>query len=190
MGAIKRPEGATHSKNRRGRGPGTGNGTTGGRGNKGQNARSGGGVRPGFEGGQMPLYRRIARRGFSNYPFKVEYEILSVGTLEKNFKKGDTVSLESLREKKLVGTNERFVKILGDGDISKSLTIDGLKVSKSARAKIEAAGGSVTGVDVPVSDEAPAESVSDEAEATPEKVESAEAESSDTEESSSEKDSE
>ena len=167
MGAIKRPSGAIHSKKRKGRGPGTGNGTTAGRGNKGQNARSGGGVRPGFEGGQMPLYRRIARRGFSNYPFKIEYETLSVGTLEKSFKKGETVSLETLREKKLIGNNDKYVKILSDGEIKKSLTIDGLKVSRPALAKIEAAGGSVIGMESTAEAEAPAEAAPAEAAEAP-----------------------
>ncbi len=145
MAFLKRPDGATKQKKRLGRGPGSGNGTTAGKGTKGQNARSGGGVRPGFEGGQMPLYRRIARRGFSNYPFKQEYTAINLSTLEKKFAKGDTVSFETLREKGIIGANEQLVKILGEGDLTKKLTVSGLKVSKSARAKIEAAGGTVEG---------------------------------------------
>jgi large subunit ribosomal protein L15 len=145
MALLKRPGGATTQKKRLGRGPGSGTGTTAGRGTKGQNARSGGRVRPGFEGGQMPLFRRIARRGFSNHFFKEEYTPVNLSTLEKRFQNGDTVSLESLREKGVVSAAEKLVKILGDGELTKKLTVSGLKLSKSAQAKIEAAGGSVEG---------------------------------------------
>jgi len=147
MAMIKRPEGATKKKKRLGRGPGTGNGTTAGKGTKGQNARSGGGVRPGFEGGQMPLYRRIARRGFSNYRFKVVYVPVNLSTVEQRYADGDTVNLESLRAHRIIGRHDRHVKILANGEISKKLTISGVKVSGSAQKKIESAGGSV--VDVP-----------------------------------------
>ncbi len=140
---IRVPKGATHSKKRLGRGPSSGVGKTSGKGHKGQNARSGGGVRPGFEGGQMPLYRRIARRGFSNYPFKIEYVAVSLGRLEELFSDGDVVSQESLVERKVVRKSEKRVKILADGDLTKKVTVRGLKVSASARAKIEAAGGTV-----------------------------------------------
>jgi len=146
MALLKRPAGATKQRKRLGRGPGSGNGTTAGKGTKGQNARSGGGVRPGFEGGQMPLYRRVARRGFSNYWFKKDYTAINLSSLEKRFSKGETVSLESLRERGLISASEKLVKILGNGEITKALVISGLKVSGSARAKIEAAGGSVEGV--------------------------------------------
>lgn len=146
MALLKRPAGATKQKKRLGRGPGSGNGTTAGKGTKGQNARSGGGVRPGFEGGQMPLYRRVARRGFSNYWFKTEYTAINLSTLEKRFEKGDTVNLESLRAHGLISANEKLVKILGNGEVTKALVISGLKVSGSARAKIESAGGSVEGL--------------------------------------------
>lgn len=145
MGNLKRPIGATKSKKRLGRGPGTGNGTTAGKGTKGQNSRSGGGVRPGFEGGQMPLYRRIARRGFSNYPFKVEMVAVSLAVLEERFDNGATVSLETLREHGLISRSERLVKVLAGGDVTKKLTISGLAVSAAARAKIEAAGGTIEG---------------------------------------------
>ncbi len=140
---IRVPKGATHSKKRLGRGPSSGVGKTSGKGHKGQNARSGGGVRPGFEGGQMPLYRRVARRGFSNYPFKIEYVAVSLGRLEELFSDGDVVSQESLVERKVVRKSEKRVKILADGDLTKKVTVRGLKVSASARAKIEAAGGTV-----------------------------------------------
>ena len=143
MALLKRPDGATTQKKRLGRGPGSGHGTTAGKGTKGQNARSGGGVRPGFEGGQMPLYRRIARRGFSNYWFKKEYTAINVSTLEKRFAKGEAVTLDSLCEKGIISAGERLVKILGEGELTKSLSVSGVKVSKSAKAKIEAAGGSV-----------------------------------------------
>lgn len=143
MATLSRPSGAKKQRKRLGRGPGTGNGTTAGKGTKGQNARSGGGVRPGFEGGQMPLYRRIARRGFSNYRFRVEYTVINVGMLESKFDNGATVSLETLRECRLIGGNDRLVKILGSGLLSKRLSILGLKVSRTAQQKIEAAGGTV-----------------------------------------------
>jgi len=143
MALLKRPQGATKQKKRLGRGPGSGNGTTAGKGTKGQNSRSGGGVRPGFEGGQMPLYRRIARRGFSNYPFKTGYTPINLSTLEKRFESGATVSYETLVEAGVISASEKLVKILANGEITKKLTVAGLKVSASARAKIEAAGGSV-----------------------------------------------
>lgn len=143
MALLKRPDGAKKQRKRLGRGPGTGNGTTAGKGTKGQNARSGGGVRPGFEGGQMPLYRRIARRGFSNYRFKKVYTTINVSSLEKRFDSGAAVNLETLREKRLIGTNDELVKILGDGELTKKLTVSGVRVSATAKAKIEAAGGSV-----------------------------------------------
>lgn len=145
MAELRAPQGATRSRKRIGRGPSSGHGKTSGKGHKGQNARSGGGVRPGFEGGQMPLYRRIARRGFSNYPFKVEYIGINVSALEQSFGDGDTVTLESLKEKNVVKKRAENVKILGQGELSKKLTVQGLKVSKGAEEKITAAGGTVQG---------------------------------------------
>jgi hypothetical protein len=129
----------------------------------------------------MPLYRRIARRGFSNYPFKVEYTILSVGTLEKSFKKGATVSMETLLEHKLIGKNDKHVKILADGEIKKSLTVEGLKVSRAAAAKIVAAGGTVAGMDADQTDAASAAPAKPQAEAVSEEQpeESTEAEATD-----------
>lgn len=140
---IHPPAGATRRRKRIGRGPGSGLGKTSGRGHKGQNARSGGKVRPGFEGGQMPLYRRIARRGFSNYAFRTPVVAVHVRDLERHFEAGATVNLESLRSARLIGKNDRAAKILSDGDIAKALTVEGVAVSKAAKAKIEAAGGSV-----------------------------------------------
>lgn len=145
MAELRAPQGSTRSRKRIGRGPSSGHGKTSGKGHKGQRARSGGGVRPGFEGGQMPLYRRIARRGFSNYPFKVEYIGINLGTLEQSFGDGDTVTLESLKERKVVKKRTEYVKILGQGELSKKLTVQGLKVSKGAEEKITAAGGTVQG---------------------------------------------
>jgi len=148
MALMKRPRGATKQKKRLGRGPGSGNGTTAGKGTKGQNARSGGGVRPGFEGGQMPLYRRIARRGFSNYPFKETYVVINLSSINKVYKSGEKVTLETLREKGLIRRNETLVKILGEGDIKKKITVIDVRVSASAFAKITAAGGTVEGVEL------------------------------------------
>jgi large subunit ribosomal protein L15 len=125
-------------------GRGTGSkGRTSGRGHDGQNSRSGGGTRPGFEGGQMPLYRRIAHRGFSNYPFKKEYTVVNVSKLEGKFKDGDIVSEETLREKGLLKGKNSLVKILGNGEIKIKLNVEVEKVTTGARAKIEKAGGKV-----------------------------------------------
>ena len=137
--------GSKHSDNfRRGRGHGSGNGKTAGKGHKGQKARSGA-PRPGFEGGQMPLYRRIARKGFSNYPFKKEYVCINVEQLEAKFNDGETVDKTSLIEKGFISSkNASLVKILGNGEVTKKLTVVVDKVSESAKAKIEKAGGSVS----------------------------------------------
>jgi large subunit ribosomal protein L15 len=137
------PEGANKKKRIVGRGSSSGRGTTAGRGNKGQQSRSGGKVYVGFEGGQMPLYRRIAKRGFSNYPFRKEYEVINLCELETRYENGETVNRESLIIKGLVKKVSAMVKILGDGDLSKKLTVDVEKVSASAKAKIEKAGGTV-----------------------------------------------
>ncbi|AHC14315.1 50S ribosomal protein L15 [Salinispira pacifica] len=144
MSMLKKPEGSTRRRKRVGRGQGSGLGLTAGRGDNGQNARSGGGVRPGFEGGQMPLYRRIARRGFSNYPFKTKVAVLNLDALQQNYKSGETVSLESLAKKGLIKSREKNVKILGNGEIKKKLSVEYIAVSESAKAKIEKAGGTVT----------------------------------------------
>ena len=142
---LKAPKGAAKKKRIRGRGQGSGRGVRCGRGDKGQNARSGGGVRPGFEGGQMPLYRRIARRGFSNSPFKKEYAIVNVGQLENKYVNGDVVNNESLIEKGLIRKKRLGVKILGEGDISKKLKIDVAKMSQTAITKITNCGGEIIG---------------------------------------------
>jgi len=137
---LKPVKGSTRNKNRVGRGPGSGNGKTSGRGHNGQNSRSGGGVKVHFEGGQMPLYRRLPKFGFKN-PFRTEYEVVSLSDLNR-FDDGATVGKEQLVEAGL--TNKRnLVKLLANGEISKKLTVNVDKASKAAVAKVEAAGGSV-----------------------------------------------
>jgi large subunit ribosomal protein L15 len=142
MEQIKAPVGANKKKSIVGRGTGS-KGRTAGRGRDGQNSRSGGGTRPGFEGGQMPLYRRIAHRGFSNYPFKEEYTVINVSRLEGKFKDGDLVNEDSLRDKGFLKGKKSMAKILGDGEIKIKLDIQVEKVTAGARAKIEKAGGKV-----------------------------------------------
>ena len=137
------PEGANKKKRIVGRGSSSGRGTTAGRGNKGQQSRSGGKVYVGFEGGQMPLYRRIAKRGFSNYPFRKDYEVFNLYDIELRFEGGETVNHESLVLKGLLKKVSSLVKVLGDGDLTKKLTVDVDKVSSSAKEKIEKAGGTV-----------------------------------------------
>lgn len=132
--------GSTQDVYRKGRGPGSGNGKTSGKGHKGQNARSGGGVRLGFEGGQLPLYRKLPKRGFKNR-FATKYAIVNVGTLNDRFEDGETVTLEALCEKRIVTKVQDGVKILGNGDITKKLTVEANVFSQSAKEKIEAAGG-------------------------------------------------
>ena len=142
MSLIHKPKGATRPTKRLGRGQGSGVGGTAGKGENGQNSRSGGGVRPGFEGGQMPLYRRIARRGFSNYPFKVETVVVNLDRLSENFESGEKVTWLALVERNIIKPSAGAVKILAVGDLTKKLTIC-LPVSAAAKAKIEKAGGSV-----------------------------------------------
>ncbi|MBR7038689.1 MAG: 50S ribosomal protein L15 [Oscillospiraceae bacterium] len=124
-----------------GRGHGSGNGKTAGKGHKGQKARSGGGVRIGFEGGQMPLARRIPKRGFKNH-FAKEYTVLNVSALNEKFEAGEAVNAATLYEKGLVKSVAKDgIKILGDGELTKALVVDVAKLTASAKAKIEAAGG-------------------------------------------------
>ena len=132
--------GAKRSRKRVGRGPGSGNGKTAGKGHKGQKSRSGYSRRFGFEGGQMPLVRRIPKRGFTNI-FRVEYQVVNLRDLERVFDDGDTVSVENLVEKGLARGGNRLVKVLGDGDLAKKLDVKAHKFSASARAGIEKAGG-------------------------------------------------
>jgi large subunit ribosomal protein L15 len=140
---LRAPKGATKKRNIVGRGRSSGNGKTSGRGSNGQNSRSGGGVRIGFEGGQMPIYRRVAARGFSNYPFKKEFVAVNVASLEKVFASGETVNLETLVKKGLIKKTETMVKLLGQGELKKKLTVSLAAISVSAREKIEKAGGTV-----------------------------------------------
>ena len=132
-------KGATHSGKRKGRGPGTGNGKTAGRGHKGQNARSGGGVRVGFEGGQMPLARRVPKRGFNNI-FAKPPEAVNVSALNV-FDDGAKIGAEELLSVGIISKCPNGVKILGNGDITKKITVMASAFSKSAKDKIEAAGG-------------------------------------------------
>ena len=137
-------QGANKKPKRVGRGSSSGLGSTAGKGNKGQQSRSGkAGPYVGFEGGQMPLYRRIAHRGFSNYPFKKEYVCINLVELEAKFADGETVNKDTLKAKGMVGKVVDGIKILGNGDLTKKLTVEVSKVSASAKAKIEKAGGSV-----------------------------------------------
>ncbi len=133
-------EGSKKEHFRVGRGHGSGNGKTAGKGHKGQNARSGGGVRPGFEGGQMPLYRRLPKRGFNNARFATNYAIVNVSELNV-FEDGAVVDAAALVESGLVNDQCDGIKILGNGEISKKLTVHAAAFSQSAKEKIEAAGG-------------------------------------------------
>ncbi len=139
---IKRPAGATKHRKVLGRGPGSGHGSTAGRGDKGQNARAGGGVRQGFEGGQMPLFRRVARRGFSNYPFRKDYTTVKLAALDA-FADGEVVNRASLLAHGLVRASAPRIKILGGGELKRRLTVEVDKVTAGARTAIEAAGGSI-----------------------------------------------
>jgi large subunit ribosomal protein L15 len=144
---LKPAKGAVKSKKRLGRGPGSGTGKTAGRGNKGQKSRSGYSSRPGFEGGQMPLQRRLPKRGFTNV-FKKDWVEVNVSTLEKHFDAGteitpDTLVAMGLCSKRQVSTTSG-IAILGKGDLTKAVHVSAQRVSAGARAKIEGAGGSVT----------------------------------------------
>jgi large subunit ribosomal protein L15 len=133
--------GSRKQKKRVGRGPGTGQGKTAGRGHKGFKARSGSGVKPGFEGGQMPLQRRLPKRGFTNI-FKKQFAIINIRDLEQ-FENGTRVDRQTLLAARLISAGDRYVKVLGHGEINKSLTIVVDKISMAARQKIESASGTV-----------------------------------------------
>ena len=138
---MRPAKGAKTASKRLGRGIGSGMGKTSGKGHKGQWARSGGGVRPGFEGGQMPLVRRIPKRGFNNI-YKKEYSIVNVDDLNEKFNDGDVVNAETLLEKGVLSKIEAYgVKVLGNGELSKKLTVQANKFTGSAAQKIEQAGG-------------------------------------------------
>ena len=133
-------EGSVKERFRKGRGAGSGNGKTAGKGHKGQNARSGGGVRPGFEGGQLPLYRKLPKRGFNNYRFAKCYSVVNVQLLNK-FNDGDVVDCAALLAAGIIRNVFDGVKVLGEGEIAKKLTVKAAVFSANAKEKIEAAGG-------------------------------------------------
>ena len=137
---LRPPKGAKHSKTRVGRGHGSGQGKTAGRGHKGAQSRSGWGKKRGFEGGQMPLHRRVPKRGFTN-PFRVEYAVVNLDTLVEVFDAGSDVTPELLRERGLVREKRALIKVLGRGDVTKKLTVRAHKFSWTAAEKIAAAGG-------------------------------------------------
>jgi large subunit ribosomal protein L15 len=139
LSRLKPRPGARHAKKRVGRGPGSGHGKTAGRGEKGQKSRTGYSQKRGFEGGQMPLHRRIPKRGFTNI-FKEEFAVVNLSDLDR-FDAGSTVNEDSLRQAGLVKGRRRKIKILGTGEVSKKLNVTADRFSKSAKAKIEAAGG-------------------------------------------------
>ncbi|MEO0272512.1 MAG: 50S ribosomal protein L15 [candidate division WOR-3 bacterium] len=142
LSSLRPGKGAVKSKKRVGRGPGSGHGKTSCRGHKGQKARTGGAKPVWFEGGQMPLYKRLPKRGFKN-PFRVEYQIVNLDTLDKYFENGEVVNRDTLLSKGLIKDPNMPVKILGRGEITKKLSFEVDKVSESAKIKIEKAGGNV-----------------------------------------------
>ena len=137
---LKPPKGAKHAVKRIGRGQGSGQGKTAGRGHKGAKSRSGFKFKRGFEGGQMPLHRRVPKRGFHN-PFRVEYEVVNLDTLATRFEAGTVVTPELLRERGLVAGGSRPVKVLGRGEVGKALTVRAHKFTGKAAEKLAAAGG-------------------------------------------------
>ncbi|MBA3323547.1 MAG: 50S ribosomal protein L15 [Pyrinomonadaceae bacterium] len=140
---LRAPEGSTHKKKRVGRGPGSGLGKTAGRGNKGQKSRSGYSAKIGFEGGQMPLQRRLPKRGFTNI-FKKQWIEVSLATLERSFEANEEVTPELMHQRGVIAKGHRDVVVLGTGDVTKALRISAHRFTKSAREKIEAAGGGAT----------------------------------------------
>ena len=141
LSRLKPPAGATKKRKRKGRGIGSGNGKTAGKGQKGQKSRSGGSVPPGFEGGQMPLHRRLPKGGFKNR-FRVEYATLNVSALNR-FDDGAVVDMETLVELGMVKKNQKLLKLLGHGEVSKKVTVKVNKASATAQSKVEAAGGTI-----------------------------------------------
>src|SRR5215467_13974972 len=137
---LRPPKGMKHAKKRVGRGQGSGNGKTAGRGHKGAKSRSGFTFKRGFEGGQMPLHRRVPKRGFHN-PFRVEYEVVNLDTLGLKFDPGTVITPELLHERGLIASGTARVKVLARGDVAKALTVRAHKFSGTAAEKIQAAGG-------------------------------------------------
>jgi large subunit ribosomal protein L15 len=139
---LKPAAGSTHKKKRVGRGPGSGLGKTAGRGNKGQKSRSGYSMKIGFEGGQMPLQRRLPKRGFTNI-FKKQWIEVTLATLEQSFEAGDSITPETMHERGVIAKGKRDIVVLGTGEVTKALTVFAHRFTKGARQKIEAAGGTV-----------------------------------------------
>lgn len=140
LNCMYAPVGAKQTRKRVGRGPGSGLGKTSGKGHKGQNARSGGGVRPGFEGGQLPLFRRLPKRGFKNALFKTRYAVINLSDLDK-FEEGAVVTPELLKEMGLIKKQLDGVKVLGNGTLTKKITVKANKFSDAALREIEKIGG-------------------------------------------------
>ena len=138
---LKNVKGAVHRKKRVGCGEGGGHGKTSGKGGKGQTARSGGSIRPGFEGGQMPLYRKLPHRGFNNYEFRTEYAVVNVGDLARLDDKISEVDAGVLATAGLIRPGVKLLKVLGDGELSRALKVTAQKFTGSAKAKLEKAGG-------------------------------------------------
>ena len=141
LNELRPAEGSVQERFRKGRGPGSGNGKTAGTGHKGQNARSGGGVRPGFEGGQFPIYRQLPKRGFNNKRFATVYATINVSDLNR-FEDGAIVDIQTLLDARVIRKAQDGLKVLGNGEITKKLTVKAAKFSAAAKEKIEAAGGS------------------------------------------------
>ena len=141
LNELRPAEGSVQERFRKGRGPGSGNGKTAGKGHKGQNARSGGGVRPGFEGGQFPIYRELPKRGFNNKRFATVYATINVSDLNR-FEDGAIVDIQTLLDARVIRKAQDGLKVLGNGEITKKLTVKAAKFSAAAKEKIEAAGGS------------------------------------------------
>jgi large subunit ribosomal protein L15 len=137
---LKPAAGSTHKKKRVGRGPGSGLGKTAGRGNKGQKSRSGYSMKVGFEGGQMPLQRRLPKRGFTNI-FKKQWIEVTLATLENSFEAGDSITPETMHDRGVIAKGKRDIVVLGTGELTKALTVSAHRFTKGARQKIEAAGG-------------------------------------------------
>jgi large subunit ribosomal protein L15 len=138
---LKNVKGAVHRRKRVGCGEGGGHGKTSGKGGKGQTARSGGSIRPGFEGGQMPLYRKLPHRGFNNYEFRTTYAVVNVGDLARLDASVTDVNIDALVKAGLIRADGALLKVLGDGELSRALKVTATKFTGSAKAKIEKAGG-------------------------------------------------
>ena len=150
---LEKNIGATHAKKRVGHGPGSGLGKTSGRGQKGQKARSGGSINPVFEGGQLPLYRRLPKRGFANYPFKKEYAFINLSDLNV-FEDGTVVTPALLKERGIVKKQLSGIKVLGEGQLEKKLTVQAHKFSKSAIDKINESGSKAEVISYDISSKA------------------------------------